>query len=113
MQRIREICKKENAPFPGIEFNQSYFYVTFRQSLEYLKMSESEKRIEPDFSMLNERQQKAMNYVKKNGNITNKEYVEINNISRETAKRDLSDLVEKSVLKIEGKGRGMYYVIGS
>src|SRR3990172_2320699 len=36
--------KKENAPFPGIEFNQSYFYVTFKQSLGYLKMSESKKR---------------------------------------------------------------------
>jgi len=113
LERIKEICKKENAPFPEIEFNPNYFYVTFRQSLEYLKMSESEKSIEPDFSMLNERQRKAMNYVRNKDRITNKEYVEINNISRETAKRDLSDLVEKNVLKIEGKGRGMYYVIGS
>lgn len=113
LERIKEICKKENAPFPDIEFNPNYFYVTFRQSLEYLKMSESETSIEPDFSILNERQRKAMNYVRNKDRITNKEYVEINNISRETAKRDLSDLVEKKVLKIEGKGRGMYYVIGS
>ncbi len=54
-----------------------------------------------------------MDHIRKKGRLTNKEYVEINNISRETAKRDLSDLVDKSVLKIEGKGRGLYYVIGS
>jgi len=113
LERINEICRKDNSPVPDVEFNESYFYVTFRQSEEYLKISESEKRTEPDLSILNERQQKAMDHIRKKGRLTNKEYVEINNISRETAKRDLSDLVDKSVLKIEGKGRGLYYVIGS
>ena len=113
LERINEICRKDNSLVPDVEFNESYFYVTFRQSEEYLKISESEKRTEPDLSILNERQQKAMDHIRKKGRLTNKEYVEINNISRETAKRDLSDLVDKSVLKIEGKGRGLYYVIGS
>jgi len=113
LKRINEICRKDNAPVPYIEFNENYFYVTFRQSEEYLKISEGEKRIEPDLPVLNERQQKAMDHIRIKGRLTNKEYVELNNISRETAKRDLSDLVGKNVLKIEGKGRGLYYVIGS
>jgi ATP-dependent DNA helicase RecG len=54
-----------------------------------------------------------LDHIKEKGKITNKGYVKINNVSRETAKRDLSDLVDKSFLKIVGKGRGLYYIIGS
>jgi ATP-dependent DNA helicase RecG len=38
-ERIKEMCKKENAPFPDIEFNESYFYAIFKQKTEYLKLS--------------------------------------------------------------------------
>jgi ATP-dependent DNA helicase RecG len=109
IQRMRNICKSENAPYPKIDFNDNYFYITFAPSREYLKMAEKEV----DLSGLNERQRKAIEYVKERGRITNKDYVNINEISRETAKRDLADLVNKSVLKAIGKGRGIYYVIGS
>jgi ATP-dependent DNA helicase RecG len=111
--RIREICKKESSPFPGVEFNENYFYVTFRQSEEYLEIAKKEKLKVTGLSSLNQRQLKALDYLREKGKITNKEYVEINNISRETAKRDLSDLTEKGLLKIIGKGRGSHYVIGS
>ena len=42
---------------------------------------------------LNERQIKAVMYVKEKWKITNKEYQEINNTSERTATRDLSNLV--------------------
>jgi len=38
LEMINGICRKENAPVPDIEFNENYFYVTFRQSEEYLKI---------------------------------------------------------------------------
>jgi ATP-dependent DNA helicase RecG len=51
-------------------------------------------------------------YVKEKRKITNKEYHEINNCSRNTATNDLRILVEKDVLKESGKkGAGAYYVI--
>ena len=62
---------------------------------------------------MNDRQQRTLDYIGEKGRVTNKEYVRINNTSRETAKRDLSDLVNKGLLKIVGKGRAVYYVIGS
>ncbi|MEA3344034.1 MAG: putative DNA binding domain-containing protein, partial [archaeon] len=31
-ERIKEMCKKENAPFPEVEYDENYFYVTFKQS---------------------------------------------------------------------------------
>ena len=112
-ERIREVCKKENAPFPEVEFNENYFYVTFKQSHEYLKLVEKGEAIKTTLSLLNDRQRKALDHIKEKGKITNKGYVKISNVSRETAKRDLSDLVDKSFLKIVGKGRGLYYIIGS
>jgi len=61
---------------------------------------------------LNDRQIKAVMYVKENGKITNKEYQGINDCSRNTATNDLRDLIKKHVLKESGKkGAGSYYII--
>jgi Predicted transcriptional regulator containing an HTH domain and an uncharacterized domain shared with the mammalian protein Schlafen len=47
---------------------------------------------------LNERQIKAVLYAKEKGKITNSEYQKINNCSRATANRDLTELVQKDIL---------------
>ncbi len=59
---------------------------------------------------LNERQKKALYFAQKKGFITRKEYVEINNISHETAHKELKDMVEKEFLIREGKGRSVKYI---
>ncbi len=59
---------------------------------------------------LNDRQVKAIFFVKEKGKITNKEYQEIFGVARMTATRDLKELVEKGVLKSsDTKGAGSYY----
>ncbi len=61
---------------------------------------------------LNERQIKAVMYVKEKRKITNREYQNINNCSRNTATNDLRVLVKKHILKESGKkGAGAYYII--
>ncbi len=60
---------------------------------------------------LNERQIKALKYIKEKGRITNREYSEINKVSRVYAFKELSDLVSKRVFKQLGKGRSTYYVM--
>jgi ATP-dependent DNA helicase RecG len=63
-------------------------------------------------SGLNERQIKAVLYVKENGKITNKEYQELNQISNRAATADLKELVEKfTVLKASGSGASNFYHI--
>jgi Fic family protein len=52
---------------------------------------------------LSSRQIKAVGYIKENGQITNKEYQELCDVSQPTANRDLQDMVDKSVLKQKGK----------
>ena len=48
---------------------------------------------------LNERQIKAVMYVKEKGKITNKEYQSIADISKRTASRDLKELINKGIFK--------------
>lgn len=61
---------------------------------------------------LNERQIKAVKYVKDKGRITNKEYQEINKTIKKTSSRDLSDLAQKDILdQIGTTGKGTYYVL--
>ena len=54
---------------------------------------------------LNERQIRAVMYVKERGKITNVEYKTNFNVSRATATRDLSNLVSKNILSVIGVGK--------
>jgi ATP-dependent DNA helicase RecG len=109
--RIEEICKKENAPFPDIELNDNYFYVTFKQSREYLEMADKEKAKEELLAKLNERQKKAFRYVREKGKITMKDYMELcPDVNRKTLTRDLNYLIKLGLVIRKGKGkRDLYY----
>jgi len=61
---------------------------------------------------LNERQIKAVMYVKERGKITNKEYQEVCNTSERTATRDLTDLVSQEIFEQVGvTGKGTNYIL--
>jgi ATP-dependent DNA helicase RecG len=60
---------------------------------------------------LNERQEQALAYLLDNRRITNKEYRELcPDVSEETIRRDLADLVEKNILLKVGDKRGTFYI---
>ncbi len=58
---------------------------------------------------LNERQMKAVNYIKTHGLITNAEYQHTVGCPQRTATRDLNELVQIGIIELEGKGRGSQY----
>jgi len=61
---------------------------------------------------MNERQAQALNYVQGRGRITNREYRQLcPNVSPETLRLDLVDLVERGVLLKIGDKRGTYYIL--
>ncbi len=61
---------------------------------------------------MNERQIKATNYVETRGYISNREYQEINKVSKRTATTDLGDLVRLRVFRRVGRGkREVKYVL--
>lgn len=61
---------------------------------------------------LNERQRKAVDFVKTKGRISNAEFQEAFNVAKRTAHRDLAELVGKGVFeKVGTTGKGTFYVI--
>lgn len=58
---------------------------------------------------LNDRQIKAVLFVKENGRITNKEYQILNSTGDRTALRDLENIIYQGVLKRVGDKKGAYY----
>lgn len=110
--RIREICKRDNAPFPKVELNENYFYVTFRQSDEYLRMTEREQVKEENLSSLNARQKKAVEFIKQRGRMTMKEYIELcPDVNRKSLTRDINYLIKEGLVMRKGKGRrDLHYV---
>lgn len=61
---------------------------------------------------MNERQKKALDYIRRYGRITNREYqVLCPHVSPETLRLDLADLVEKGILLKVGDKKGTYYIL--
>lgn len=101
IEKMRRACIKAGLPEPQFEEHQG-FRVIFKKDTyteEYLhKLG------------LNERQIKAVMYVKEKEKIANKEYQELTKISRQMATIDLMDVVKKGVFtKIGKSGKGIAY----
>ncbi len=60
---------------------------------------------------LNERQIKAVMYMKEKGRITNREYRELFKVSNKTAYIDFKSLVKKDILIPQGKGKSAFYIL--
>jgi ATP-dependent DNA helicase RecG len=61
---------------------------------------------------MNERQARALTYVRENGSITNREYQRIcPEVSSETLRLDLVDLVERGLVLKIGSKKGTYYIL--
>ena len=61
---------------------------------------------------MNERQARALTFVRENGSITNREYQQLcSDVSAETLRLDLVDLVERGLLLKIGAKKGTYYIL--
>ena len=95
-------CREEGLPEPIFKEVTGGFAVILRK----FQIPENLESLE-----LNERQKKAIEYLKINKNITRKIYVEINNISPRQANKDLNDLLEKKLIRKQGRGRAIFYIL--
>ena len=61
---------------------------------------------------MNERQIRAMQYLQQNGRITNREYRDLcPDVTPETLRLDLADLVDKGLVMKIGDKKGTYYIL--
>jgi len=102
IDKMRNACLQAGLPEPQFEERQG-FRVIFRKDIyteEYLSQLG-----------LNERQIRAVMYVKEKGKITNKEYRVVSGLSDEGARIDLKILVEKGIIMQKGRGRSVHYTL--
>ena len=103
-ERMVQLCMEQGLPEPEYkeEFGgfSVYFYKDIYTEENLRKMG------------LNERQIRAVIYVKQKGKITNKEYQMINGIKERMATLELNQLVERGIFRRVGTtGKGTFYAI--
>ncbi|NQE52992.1 hypothetical protein C5S29_05320 [ANME-1 cluster archaeon GoMg3.2] len=101
--KIIEWCIDWGLPEPEFEFTGTSLVVTFRKSKltdEYLEQLD-----------LNERQKIAITYLKEHGKIERKTYCNICSVGKTVAHEELADMVNKELIEMVGKGRGVYYIL--
>ena len=102
--KIIDTCKQADLPEPEMkELDGGFIIVLYKDNITPEQLTKLG---------VNDRQVKAVLFVKEKGRITNKEYQEINDTTERTASRDLSDLVEKQIIRSSGiKGAGAFYTL--
>ena len=99
--KIIDTCKQAELPEPEMKELDGGFIITlFKDNLTSELLANLG---------LNERQIKAVLFVKEKGKITNSEYQTLNEVSDRTALRDIEELTEKGILIKEGEKKGTYY----
>jgi len=107
--RIVEEMRKEKLPDPVFANNSGGFEIVlmgpgkgFEKAIEDAKLHKLD---------VNDRQKKAIEYVKKEGRITRPIYCQINDIGETYAKKEINFLIEKRVFKRVGGSKNTYYVL--
>lgn len=100
--KIYNSCKEAGLPNPEIKEFQSGLLVTLFNNSN--AVSGQITRVN-----LNERQQKAIDYVKENGSISNHQYQALNDVSDRTSLRDLEKLTQLEIFVKEGKNKNTLY----
>ena len=100
--KILDTCKEAELPEPEmLELDGGFSITLFKNNLtqeQLMKLG------------LNDRQVKAVFFVKEKGRITSKDYQLLNDCSRNTASNDLADLVQKGLfIPSDVKGAGAFY----
>lgn len=101
-QTMIELCREAGLPEPQFEQRSGFFVVTLwrdwltREFLARLR--------------LNDRQLRGLALIRSEGRITSGIYQKETGASRQTATRDLEDMVKKGILEQRGERRGAFYI---
>jgi len=115
MERMKEYCKKENAPFPKIDFTGTHFYIVFKPTISYLEMAKNEEVVrkggQKRWSELTEKQQTILRIIKENPKISRKELVKELNINPSAVQKHIEKLKQKKLLKRIGPAKGGHWEV--
>lgn len=105
IDRMMEVMQQAGHKPPMFDARPYSFAVTL--------LNEREKQAPPEWTRnTNHRQARALQYIRDQGSITNREYRQLcEGVSAETLRLDLADMVEKGILLKVGSKKGTYYII--
>ncbi len=105
IDRMMEVMQQEGHQPPSFDARPYSFAVSL--------FNAREKQPAPDWTRnTNHRQARALQYIRDQGSITNREYrTLIQGVSAETLRLDLADMVERGILNKVGTKKGTYYVL--
>ena len=101
-QRMIELCRSAGLPDPQFEQRSGSFVITLWRDWLTSEMLAG--------FHLNERQLAGLALLGIEGRLTSGRYQEETRVSRQTATRDLDDMVKKGILEQRGERRGAFYV---
>lgn len=105
---INELCLENGSKKPVYKISPNQTKVIFKSQVKDVTVVEIDEKIIRKFNI---RQKRAVDYLKKKGKMTRKDYEKINKLSKRTSVRDLSELLKFNIIKIIGKGPSQYYVL--
>jgi len=95
------LCREWGLTEPDFEFTGTSMVITLRKS----------KLTEDILKELSERQKEIIEYIKKSGKINRSKAMEILKTSKDTAYRELNNLINKGLLRRKGIGKNVYYIL--
>ena len=101
--RIVRGCDEAGLPRPEFASDMGQFIVRFTSPVNGVRVVEA--------ADLNERQQRAVAYVREHGRITSSEHCALTGIGKVQGVRDLNALVGTGILSRRGGGRAVHYVL--
>ncbi len=105
IDRMIEVMEKAGHKPPSFDARPYSFAVTLFNQREQQEIPKWVKNT-------NHRQAKALEYIRTNGSITNREYRSLcQGVSAETLRLDLADMVDKGILVKLGSKKGTYYIL--
>ena len=121
MQRMKDICKAEEAPNPRVEYTDTHFYTTFNPSRAYLKMAEKtegkvkgkvvEKVGETGEKTREITREKIISLIKGNPKITTTKLAEKTGLSLKGIEWNIKSLKENGLLHRIGPDKGGYWEV--
>jgi len=106
IKMMRSLSKEWGNKEPYYKLSPISSTIIFESQIKessYIELSSIEK--------LNERQKKAIEYLKEYGKTTRRDYEKINKTTKRTSVRDLNELLKNSIIKTIGKGPSQYYTL--
>lgn len=103
---MRRLCEEWENTEPRYELHPLETKVIFDSPIKDTTYIE----IDDKSDQLNERQKNAFSYVQRHGEIANREYMEINQVSHRIAYEELKDMEDKGFVSMIGRGRGTKYI---